>query len=530
MRLDFVRKLYSLEDMSEYPLQDALASEDPTMIPAVDPTLIDINFLVSTSEESKETVQDAVVRYLMTILDEQAGKEDSFMDMMHVEAFQNVSMYASCNDINYSDLDKNMRDKYWRPLWSDIAAVYWIERVTSMVIQNTLRQAVDRGVTKEMANIVSPSRIFSSYLFHSILLKTREGLNDNGNAADNDGGGSSNPSTCSAGVGEVTNEIDAKKVLLPKAAEEAERLRLPVDKFEEMIVSSVQKNRVTIIQGETGCGKSSRIPVMLLKAPPPNPNHQTTKLFVSVPRRIAAKALVERLRDVEPEIKDQIALRMGHGVREYESKETRAWFVTSGYLVRLMANHPDHFDKISILTIDEVHERSVDTGMFLQGRTFEVLLSTLQLSHLILHNCFSDILCLLCRRLLVTNSHLRLVLMSATLAAALYQNYFGVPEPPIKVGARRFPVREVYLDTLASEVALAAGDAKRVNSLLMECSKLKGARSPSAQYLEKAHAIVANLATSLGEPGSSVLIFVPGMTDSKSSLLVVLAVKNALWF
>lgn len=101
---------------------------------------------------------------------------------------------------------------------------------------------------------------------------------------------------------------------------------------------------------------------MLMRAPPPNPSHKVTKLFVSVPRRIAAKALVERLRAVEPDLKDQIALRMGHGVREYETSNTRAWFVTSGYLVRLMANHPERFDSVSIVIIDEVHERSVDTG------------------------------------------------------------------------------------------------------------------------------------------------------------------------
>lgn len=120
----------------------------------------------------------------------------------------------------------------------------------------------------------------------------------------------------------------------------------------------------------------------------------------------------------------------------------------------------------------------------------------------------------------MTNPHLRLVLMSATLAAAMYQDYFGVPEPPIKVGARRFPVREVYLDTLAKEVALHPRDVKKVNSLLLECGKLRGTRTPSAQYLEKVHAVVANLATVLGKPGSSVLIFVPGMTDSKLHLLI----------
>ena len=103
---------------------------------------------------------------------------------------------------------------------------------------------------------------------------------------------------------------------------------------------------------------------MLLNAPSPDPTQKQTKLFISQPRRIAAKALVERLRSVEPELKDHIALRMGHGVKEYENKQTRAWFVTTGYLVRLLANHPERFEDISVLIIDEVHERSVDTGMF----------------------------------------------------------------------------------------------------------------------------------------------------------------------
>jgi hypothetical protein len=55
---------------------------------------------------------------------------------------------------------------------------------------------------------------------------------------------------------------------------------------------------------------------MLLKAPPPpDSNFTESKMFISQPRRIAAKALVERLRQVEPDFRDNIALRMGHGVR-----------------------------------------------------------------------------------------------------------------------------------------------------------------------------------------------------------------------
>jgi len=37
--------------------------------------------------------------------------------------------------------------------------------------------------------------------------------------------------------------------------------RLPVDDYKEEILRKVKKDRVVIIHGETGCGKSSRIPV-----------------------------------------------------------------------------------------------------------------------------------------------------------------------------------------------------------------------------------------------------------------------------
>jgi HrpA-like RNA helicase len=170
---------------------------------------------------------------------------------------------------------------------------------------------------------------------------------------------------------------------------------------------------------------------------------------------------------------------------EYETDTTRAWFVTTGYLVRLLANSPDRFKFFSYIIIDEVHERSVDT----------------------------DILCLLCRRLLDTNPHIRLVLMSATLAAALYQEYFNVPRPPIKVGARRFPVTEVFLDDLPIKVQLTPKMKAAVLALLKESLAMKCIRTPSMNYMEKLYSVVAFLATSIGRPGSSVLVFVPGMND-----------------
>ena len=120
---------------------------------------------------------------------------------------------------------------------------------------------------------------------------------------------------------------------------------------------------------------------MLLRACPPEPTVTApeVKLVVSQPRRIAAKALAERVRSCEPDLADKIGLRsefsflsppfsvwwkshtsapldkkiVGHGIREYETKDTRAWFVTTGYVVRLLANHPSWFDTHSHLIIDE---------------------------------------------------------------------------------------------------------------------------------------------------------------------------------
>jgi len=99
---------------------------------------------------------------------------------------------------------------------------------------------------------------------------------------------------------------------------------------------------------------------MVMKgATPDDPALSEVRLFISQPRRIAAKSLVERLRVTEPEFGKAIALRMGHGVREYQSSSTRAVFCTTGYLVRVLANHPEVFDRVSHLIIDE--------GMFCRG-------------------------------------------------------------------------------------------------------------------------------------------------------------------
>ena len=78
----------------------------------------------------------------------------------------------------------------------------------------------------------------------------------------------------------------------------------------------------------------------------------------------------------------------------------RIIFVTCGYLVRLVAHHPESLREHSHVIVDEVHE-----GVHVDA----------------------DILCLLLRRLLDASPRLKVALMSATLAGELYCSYFSPP-------------------------------------------------------------------------------------------------------
>lgn len=203
------------------------------------------------------------------------------------------------------------------------------------------------------------------------------------------------------------------------------------------------------------------------------------------PRRIAAKGLTERIRSTEPDLRNKIALRMGHGFREYENESTCAWFVTTGYIVRLLANNPNYFDSFTHIIIDEVHERSVET----------------------------DILCLLCRRLLDTHLTLKLVLMSATMAASLYTSYFGTPEPPIHVSARCFPIQEYFVEDLANLFQMPPKESKIATEVFGKCEQMKCKVTPSSQDMENLYKLATHITLCAGEHGSSVLIFCGGMSD-----------------
>ncbi len=63
--------------------------------------------------------------------------------------------------------------------------------------------------------------------------------------------------------------------------------RLPIWKYQQQIIDSIRRNKVTIICGETGSGKSTQIPQFILP--------HFGSVAITQPRRISAITLAERV-------------------------------------------------------------------------------------------------------------------------------------------------------------------------------------------------------------------------------------------
>ncbi|KAG6958273.1 hypothetical protein JG687_00009491 [Phytophthora cactorum] len=211
---------------------------------------------------------------------------------------------------------------------------------------------------------------------------------------------------------------------------------LPVFAHREEILENVAANQLTIIQGETGCGKSTSVPQFLYDswARDKAAFDRPVNIYVTQPRRIAAIELantVARMREGNEFHEDgQVGKVIGYriGQKHMTSSKTKITYVTTGYMVERIIHDPEALIKITHLVLDEVHERSMDVDLLL-------LLLKLQLK----------------------NHHLRLVIMSATMDAQILIKYLGkalstrlVNRKPLFVGSKLYPVTNVYLDELAN--------------------------------------------------------------------------------
>ena len=187
------------------------------------------------------------------------------------------------------------------------------------------------------------------------------------------------------------------------------RMNLPVWSSKKQILDLVEKNRIVIIQGETGSGKTTQIPQFLLEA------GYYGGIVCTQPRRVAAMSIAKR---VSQEMEVELGEQVGYTVRfdDKTSKNTLIKYVTDGLLLK-EATTDHNLKKYQIIIIDEAHERTLAT----------------------------DILFGFLKELMEKRKELKLIIMSATFDIEKFQNYFDAPLAIIK--GRTYPVEIKYLSS-----------------------------------------------------------------------------------
>ena len=186
---------------------------------------------------------------------------------------------------------------------------------------------------------------------------------------------------------------------------------LPIYELESRLIAAVRGQGRLIVQAPTGSGKSTQVPQMLLARGLLGEG----EVVVLQPRRLATRMLAKR---VAEEVGTQLGNIVGYQIRldSKVSKATRIRFVTEGILLRQMSFDPT-LRGISAIVFDEFHERHLYGDISL-ARALQIQQSA--------------------------RPDLKLIVMSATLDAALLGNYLAPCEVLASQG-RTFPVSIGYL-------------------------------------------------------------------------------------
>ncbi len=189
------------------------------------------------------------------------------------------------------------------------------------------------------------------------------------------------------------------------------QVSVPIDAYEQHIVDTVRDNRVTVIVAETGAGKSTKVPLMLLRAG----LGAGGMIGVTEPRRVAAMNVSDWVAQLAGcELGTTVGYQIG-GERRI-GHDTRVAFLTEGVVLRQLHSDP-HLRKYAVLIVDEVHERGMN----------------------------QDLLIALLRQVIDRRPDLKVVIMSATIDAGKFSEHFG-GAPVIQVPGRVYPVSVAYLD------------------------------------------------------------------------------------
>uniref|UniRef100_A0A4W4E6C5 Putative ATP-dependent RNA helicase DHX57 n=1 Tax=Electrophorus electricus TaxID=8005 RepID=A0A4W4E6C5_ELEEL len=193
------------------------------------------------------------------------------------------------------------------------------------------------------------------------------------------------------------------------------QILLPVWEERGNILDCLEKNQVIVISGMTGCGKTTQIAQFILDDSLSRKPESVANIICTQPRRISAIAVATRVAHERAEV---LGHSTGYQIRleTIRSSSTRLLFCTTGVLLRRLEGDAE-LKGVTHVIVDEVHERTEE----------------------------SDFLLLVLKDLMVQRTDLKIMLMSATLNADLFSQYF-YDCPTIHIPGRTFPVDQFFLE------------------------------------------------------------------------------------
>lgn len=171
---------------------------------------------------------------------------------------------------------------------------------------------------------------------------------------------------------------------------------LPIYSHKTRIINSINTYGVVIIEGATGCGKTTQVPLYILEDTVLNrSSQQAPVIYVTQPRKIAARSIAERVCN---EHNWDLGSLVGYqvGMDKVVGPQTVLVFCTAGVLLQKIIQERS-LKSYTHIIIDEVHERDADT----------------------------DLLLMMIRKLMQTESSIfHLIIMSATMDSPKVRDYF----------------------------------------------------------------------------------------------------------
>lgn len=284
-----------------------------------------------------------------------------------------------------------------------------------------------------------------------------------------------------------------------RAVRSLHKTNLPMNHFAPSVIKTVAENHFCTIVGETGSGKTTQVPQILLNQAVDDGMGSAVNIICTQPRRIAATSVARR---VAAERGQEVGQTVGYHIRHdaalprYGGSIT---YCTTGILLKQLQSPDDVMDSISHIILDEVHERDINLDFTL----------------IMIKRSFIE-------RARQGKSIPKLILMSATVDTTIFENYFADPRlgalagpcPALRVPGRIFPVQRHYLtdimNTLHEAEQTKLQQDKWIRSELAFKPGEEDEQSgfPSITLFSKiiAHAVET---TSSG----AILIFMPGLGE-----------------